>query len=205
MTLLRRIGNRVALGLDTPQALCGTPETKTLNRQEFDPNLPNRQETHKPINGDDLATLAAAVLSKGASFRFMARGTSMSPFIKGGDIVTVSPPSGGAPRLGDLVAFAPSGSRRLVLHRVVRTGGDLVLTKGDNSYKETGFDPPIQQGDILGYVKNVERDGEKIRLGHGPERGLIAFLSSQGLLVPLIAHLHSFLGKLRRIRFRRSV
>jgi len=176
-----------------------------LSRQEWSPILLNRQDIPKPITAQDLAELAAAVLSKGASFRFQVRGTSMSPFIKEGDIVTVSPPRDGSPRLGDLLAFAPFKSRRLVLHRVVRTGGDRILTKGDNSHQERDFDPPIRQGDILGYVKNVERNGEKTRLGRGPERGLIAFLSSQGLLVPLIRHLHSFRDTLMKIRFRRSV
>ena len=169
----------------------------------MEPLLLNRPGIPKTIKAQDLARLAAAVLSKGASFRFQARGSSMSPFIKDGDTVTLSPPRDGSARLGDLVAFAPSKSHRLVLHRVVRAGEDYVLTKGDNSHPDRDFDPPIRQGDILGRVTHVERDGKKIRLGRGPERALIAFLSSRGLLVPLIAHLHNVQGRLMRLRVRR--
>ena len=53
-----------------------------------------------------------AVLEKGRAFRFEARGTSMLPLIRDGDVVTVTPLSGGGPRTGDVVAFADPGRGR---------------------------------------------------------------------------------------------
>jgi len=49
------------------------------------------KEAELSISGSTLIELLEAVLSQEASFRFQAKGLSMSPFIKDGDMVTVSP------------------------------------------------------------------------------------------------------------------
>lgn len=38
----------------------------------------------------------------------------------------------------------------------------------------------------MGYVKNVARDNKEVFLGLGPKRFLVAFLSRNGLLIPLL-------------------
>ena len=49
--------------------------------------------------------LIEAVHEKGASFRFQAKGYSMTPAIRNGDVITVSPLRDIEPRRGDVVAF----------------------------------------------------------------------------------------------------
>jgi hypothetical protein len=103
----------------------------------------------------------------------------MQPFIREGDVVTVSPLRGAAPRLGDVVAYAELEGDRVVVHRVVGTRGGAWLVKGDNNPGADGLVVPAQ---IIGRVTRVERGGRDVSLGLGPERWLIARLARSGLL-----------------------
>jgi signal peptidase I len=129
------------------------------------------------------AELMKAVLDKGAPFRFEAGGFSMSPFIRHGDIITVTP----LPlrfRRGDVVAFMSPETGKLTVHRVVRISPRRgYLIKGDNTPLPDGR---VEQAAIIGRVICVEHCGKRLRLGLGPERALIALLSSIGLLPPLV-------------------
>jgi signal peptidase I len=129
------------------------------------------------------AELIAAVLSKGKPFRFQAKGCSMSPFIQSGDIVTISPITGNI-NLGKVVAIFDS-KKHLFLHRLVKISGDKFLIQGDGNQTIDGW---FLRNDILGCVTNVERKSKNIRIGFGLERIFIAFLSTNGLLIPLIAY-----------------
>jgi len=117
-----------------------------------------------------LAGLARAVLEKSRPFRFLARGFSMSPFIRDGDILTVSPVPPDALTVGDVAAVVHPATRKLVIHRVTRLAGDVVTVHGDNAVSP---DEPIPRADILGRVTRVERNGRDISFGLGPERVLI--------------------------------
>jgi hypothetical protein len=107
----------------------------------------------------------------------------MSPFIKDEDSITLSPLERTAPRLGDVIAFTQGEGKKLTIHRVVGRKGGSFLLKGDNLYGKDGW---ISQKDILGSVTRVERKGRGIRFGLGPERLLLALLSRQSLLSPII-------------------
>ncbi len=72
-----------------------------------------------PLPGEALAGLMAAVLGKGLPFRFEARGESMHPAIRHGDVVTVAPVAGRAPRAGDVVAFIHPGTGGVRVHRIL--------------------------------------------------------------------------------------
>jgi hypothetical protein len=150
-----------------------------LSPREFDPGLFIKKGAELPLSGPGLLELMRAVLSKGVPFRFQSKGFSMLPFIHEGDLVTVSPLSGAAPRLGDVVAYAAVELERVVVHRVVGRSGGAWLVKGDNN---PGADGLIVQAQILGRVTRVERDGREVSLGLGPERWLIARLARSGLL-----------------------
>lgn len=130
-----------------------------------------------------LVELLRAVLDRGAPFRFEAPGFSMSPFVRDGDAITVSPLSDAAPRLGDVVAFIRPETGKLVVHRVVGKRDGAFLIQGDNAEEADG---PVPAANVLGRVTRVERDGKKVYLGQGPERYLIAFLTRWGLLRPLL-------------------
>jgi signal peptidase I len=146
------------------------------------PALVSKRGEELPLSGADLIELLQAVLDKGVPFRFRAKGFSMSPFIKDDDVITVSPLSNDSTRLGDVVAFIRSETKKLVIHRVVGKQGEYFHIKGDNI---PDTDELIPEKNILGGVTKVERNGRKIYLGLGPERFLIASLTRRGLLFPL--------------------
>lgn len=112
----------------------------------------------------------------------------MSPFIRNGDIVTVSPASDA--HTGDIAAFTRPESDRLVIHRVIGTQGNSLFIKGDNLSTMDGL---IPKSNILGRIVKIERNGKSLRLGLGPERRLIALLSRTGLLLMM-------LGVMRKIK-----
>jgi signal peptidase I len=136
-----------------------------------------------PLSGPALVQLLRAVLGRGASARFKARGFSMSPFIKNEDVITLAPLKDAAPSIGDVIAFVLREADKLCVHRVVGKEGDGYVTKGDNA---TDADESVSKENILGFVKRVEREGNEVFLGLGPERFLIAFLVGRGLLLPLL-------------------
>ncbi|MCP4656080.1 MAG: hypothetical protein GY856_11760 [bacterium] len=90
----------------------------------------------------------------------------MSPFVRSGDVIVLSPRPAAAIRLGDVVAFL-RGEKRLVVHRVVSRRGDGFLTRGDASPRADGR---VAGGEILGAVERVTRKGVRVRLGLGAER-----------------------------------
>jgi len=112
----------------------------------------------------------------------------MSPFIRDGDVVTVSPCPRDTMGLGDVVAFVQPCSGRLAVHRVVGRGRDSWRIRGDNTPEADGW---IGHDDILGRVTRVERAGKRVRLGLGPERVLIALFSRRGWLQPGLRRVRS--------------
>ena len=65
-----------------------------------------------PLSGQALLDLMRAVLAKGVPFRFCARGWSMAPFIRDGDVITVSPLRQSLPGVGEVVAFVRPEDRQ---------------------------------------------------------------------------------------------
>ncbi len=154
-----------------------------MTSQRSKPSLLRRKGNELSFSGPAFVELIRAVLDKGVPFRFKAKGISMHPFIRNGDVITVYPLSGTLPRYGDVVAFIRPGTSVLIVHRVVGKIDDSFLIRGDN----TGyFDGLIPTANILGYVTKVERNDREAYLGLGPERFLIAFLTRRGLLLPLL-------------------
>ena len=143
----------------------------------------NPPKSEFSLSGPTFIKLLRVLLDRGVPFRLRTQGISMHPFIKNGDLITVSPLPTVLPRLGDVVAFLSPRGRRIVAHRVIGKRGNLLLTKGDNISRA---DRPISAADILGYVTKVERNGNEFSLGLGPERLIIALLTRRGRLYPLL-------------------
>jgi hypothetical protein len=141
---------------------------------------PALQKSGLSLSGKALIELMQAVHAKGLPFRFSAGGHSMAPFINDGDVVCVSPVASRAPGLGDIAAFIHPETKLLCLHRVLSVHGDHFLIQGDNIPEKP--DGVIPREAIVGRVTRVERTGRRVRLGIGPERLLLAFLSRCGLL-----------------------
>ncbi len=118
------------------------------------------------------AELLVAIIGKGADCRIRAGGTSMHPFIKHGDIITVAALAGPV-RIGEILAVRNPRNEKLLVHRTLAICPGAVRTKGDNCIGSDGW---ICDDRVLGRVVRCERGGRRIRLGLGPERVLIALL-----------------------------
>lgn len=152
-----------------------------------------------------LKELLIAVLEKDVPFRFLAKGFSMSPFIKDGDIVTVSPLSIRSIKIGDVVAFIHPNTEHLAVHRVVDKAEEEYFIQGDNIQVADGIIPKVN---IVGILSKVERHGKEISLGLGPERKLIALFSRIGILKRFVNLLwrcfHPFISLIKRSHHTKS-
>lgn len=131
------------------------------------------------FSSERLAELMQSCLAVGNPFSFQAKGFSMSPFIKEGDEVTVSPLPDTGVDFGQVAAFKPAGNNGLAIHRVIGTRNDGYLLKGDNLVDPDGFVP---RENLLGVVTAIRRGGQRIFFGLGPERCAIAFFSRKKIL-----------------------
>jgi len=163
------------------------------------PKLYGRTGSDLSLSGAGSAELLRAVLEKGAACRFRVKGSSMRPFIREGDIVTISPDFRPRRCLGQAVAFVHTVTRKLLIHRVVAKEGCSFVLKGDNCAEA---DVPVAEESILGRVSRVERSGRWLVLGLGPERHIIAWISRRGRVA---AAVRPFVPLLRLTRWRRDV
>ena len=116
------------------------------------------------LESDGFESLVDEVLSKGDNLRFRARGISMQPFIRDGDILEIKPNGGVFFCTTDIVLCKiPKGN--LVAHRIVGIkpgeGRDKLIIQGDALGIPDGY---IDPGDVLGKVVAVIRDGEYRRV-----------------------------------------
>lgn len=150
-----------------------------MRSSENKPALMVRAGGELPLSGENLLGLLSEVLAKGVRFRFRALGYSMLPFIRHSDVITVRPLKRTDLRKGAVAAYVRPVDGHLAVHRIVgRTEAGFAL-KGDH---ESIADYPVAVSVILGVVDRVERNGRRVRLGLGPEKGLIAVLSAWGLI-----------------------
>jgi len=131
------------------------------------------------LSGGHLAGLMQAVLEKNACFRFKARGHSMAPFIRDGDVITLAPAGGRRVGVGDVVAVVNGTAGSVIVHRIVGKKGGAFVVKGDNCRKPDGVFTAEQ---ILGVARVVERNGRTAWFASGPEKRLVAVLSRTGIL-----------------------
>ena len=108
------------------------------------------------FTSDALLDLLTTLLENGASFRLRANGYSMTPTIRHGDIIVISPFNQLPPRTGEIVAFRHPHNQRLAVHRFIDARASSVLCRGDNRDHE---DPPVPQDDVLGVVVAIQRKG----------------------------------------------
>lgn len=120
--------------------------------------------------------LIEAVHEKGASFRFQARGYSMTPAIRDEDAITVAPLKDSMPRRGDVLAFRHPERPQMLVHRVLHATVRKYFIKGDNCSEADGWVPAEN---ILGLITKVERRG-KARFW--PNRSVPSFFSNNYLL-----------------------
>jgi hypothetical protein len=142
------------------------------------------------------AELLRAATERGVPLRTRVRGFSMSPFIRDEDVLTIAPMKGGAPRIGEVVAFVQPDARRLAVHRVIARVDGGWLVRGDNSPDADGV---VTRESILGVVRRVERKGRIVRMGLGVEARLIAWLQRAHILMRAVCMARR-LGRFLKLR-----
>ena len=98
--------------------------------------------------------LAADLLRRGTPLRIKARGGSMTPFVRDGDVALVAPTAGPEVGIGDVICYeTPSG--KLLIHRVLARDVNRLAAKGD----ALAFIEIVDRTRLLGRVVAVERHG----------------------------------------------
>ncbi|MBN1670758.1 MAG: nucleotidyltransferase family protein [Kiritimatiellae bacterium] len=139
-----------------------------------DANRPGTRET-RVLDFEEFGALCKDLLAEGNAVRFRARGASMAPAIRDGDLITVAPVSPAAVRRGDVLLYR-TGAGRLAAHRVTRRavrGGVVTFT----TRKDAGPRPAEQvaAAQVLGRAVACRRGARTIALA-GPLPRLLAFL-----------------------------
>jgi len=132
-----------------------------------------------------LRDVMKAALEHGASFRFRSLGWSMSPFIREGDLVVVSPMQGKKLAVGQVVALIQTDSDQMLIHRIIHLDASYCWIKGDNTPGRDDGIVPVEN--IIGWVIQVKRNGQKVWFGQGLTGYWIALLSRCDLLVPIMS------------------
>jgi signal peptidase I len=112
----------------------------------------------------DFLEQARQLLSRSLPFELRMSGSSMSPAIEDGDVITVEPVAEEPVKQGDIVLYH-SRFDTAVIHRVIRlersSAERSIVTRGDAASHN---DVPVPLHRILGRVKRVERLGERIKM-----------------------------------------
>jgi hypothetical protein len=118
------------------------------------------------INARELIELASHVTRDGYSFRFIAHGHSMQPFILDGDTLEVVPLVNQKPTLGD-VLLVKTKPDQLLAHRVIGIRDNLLLIRGDACPNPDGW---FSIDQIIGKVVMLFRNGRCIDLNSKKQR-----------------------------------
>jgi hypothetical protein len=108
------------------------------------------------VASSHLDALAAESLRRGNDLRLRARGGSMLPVLRDGDVLTVRAAAADEVQIGDVVCYEPPWGG-LCLHRVVARRGRSLVTRGDAlSYVEV-----VPEEAVLGLLVARERRGRR--------------------------------------------
>lgn len=121
------------------------------NRPECNPG-----KVPPDLSSGELISLFEDILNRGLSLRTQVTGVSMTPFLRGGEILTITKVRPSSLRIGDLIFFIDSRGFP-VLHRIVRKEHKkdipVFQTKGDSLLS---MDDPVSAHNVLGKVTGIE-------------------------------------------------
>ena len=131
----------------------------------------------------DFLEQARQLLSKSVPIEIKMSGSTMSPVIEDGDLITIEPIQENSLRPGDIILYN-SLRDTAVIHRVVRLEkGDSadrsVITRGDAA-SQNDLAVPFHR--VLGRVKLIERAGEQIAVARSANRFCATIRSWFGFL-----------------------
>ncbi len=116
------------------------------------------------MNPEELThSLRKEAILKGHSVKTIASGTSMFPFLRKGDLLTIEPVSMDEIKRGDVVVF--ECEEKWIAHRVIKIhsndGLAELTTRGD---ARVSNDPPVRKENYIGIVSYLERNNKCISL-----------------------------------------
>ena len=139
--------------------------------------------------------LSRELLKEGNAIRFQARGASMSPAIRDGEIVYVKPALLADLRMGDIVLV--KGEVGFRLHRLVIADAeqDVFITRGDCGQQD---DPAVSGEEVVGIAVSKE-----VQVGRGCVRA--KFRGVSGFVLRSVARMQFMLRKIIGIASARTV
>ena len=144
--------------------------------------MPDEKVELLRLDSRELKAVTDSVFHKGNAITFKAGGSSMWPFIRDMDTVTLVPVAQVKFGLGDIVGFLHPASGNFLVHRVVKLRNESVQIKGDNRLFSDGW---IKKDKITGVLYGISRHDRSayswLRL-----KKIIAVLSRHNLLIPII-------------------
>ncbi|MFA4984861.1 MAG: S24/S26 family peptidase [Candidatus Omnitrophota bacterium] len=133
--------------------------------------------------------LIGEVLKSNFAIRIKVRGSSMLPFIRTGDYVTIIPVSLEDARIGDIIAYGDKERKNIICHRLIkRVNSDLVL-KGDTHLWSS---EKVSAESLLGKVVSVECGKSKFNLEDKPHRFLSCVLARVSRYFPPLLFLIAY-------------
>lgn len=142
------------------------------------------------ISEKQFINLSQDVLRRGGIFRFKARGWSMFPAIRNGDILNIEPVGKNEIRLGDIIFFR-TNNKNVVVHRIIKKSlsndRQFLIVRGDFSKGCEG----VFLENVLGRLKSIERNSKIIHLDYGKGRFIDKFYCN---IAPIIKLLKNFLN-----------
>ena len=153
-----------------------------------------RLQSNVELQKEDLLQLSSDILDRGSCVRFIARGYSMHPFIKDGEVIIVKPVKIFEIMRGDVIFY--HASQEMVAHRVIkkcRENDKIVLvTKGDSNFN---FDSPFGEKNVMGKVIAIEKPNGTIMLDCKTWRIVNYMIARHSLLSLLIYRRICFLKR----------
>lgn len=125
--------------------------------------------------------LAIEALRRHGRLSIKARGGSMTPFIRDGDIVVITNSRQMKVAVGDVVCYETHPGR-LLLHRVVAHDRERWRVKGD----ALGFTEVVEGAQLLGKVIVVERHGKVTRFDTSRARWRNRAIASLSPAIPAL-------------------
>jgi signal peptidase I len=165
----------------------------------------NRRKDARQIDGERRegdAQLISEALVKHGRIALRVHGTSMLPWVRPGDVALIRHTDNSGVRLGDVALYRREN--HIYVHRIVSKSGSWhsakLTAKGDAHPKPDGV---LEQGELLGRVVRLYRDGSRIDLESTTHLALgllIAKLSRNSHFWYPVARVASFLGRpIRRV------
>jgi len=164
----------------------------SLSRKNYSSAF-NEETRISELSAIEAVGLFEDILGRDLSLRVKATGSSMAPFLKGSEFLTIKKTASASLHIGDLIFFKTRHGLP-ILHRIVRKKHErdisIFQTKGDALIS---IDGPVNGDCILGKVCSIENKLASGKIKHSdmesPYRRIINYLLAKKSLMKSKAYL----------------